>query len=293
MSATPASPTFAATPVPTVVPIPTPTPASALQNVIQPTHTPTPISRSTTYTVQAGDSLSAIAERFGVELDDLIALNEIDDPNVIAVGTVLEITIESTVGAESAVTPKSYVEGHVTPDPSVWERVKHITPRPGIPGLTPRPTSPPRTVTVRGPARSAQFRCLSSTDGASMRAHGQELARLWSALGTLLVLGEEFGVDPIFWTASEKRQFTSQLVSTERIADRIRNLSWKTGWPQSLHNVRNPAVRAAHNVISARQSFAEYDRTARDNALNNGWGALADAAQNWRLAKGAFDRLCR
>lgn len=43
------------------------------------------------YTVVAGDSLSAIAGRFGVTVDELAALNNIADPALIAVGQVLLI----------------------------------------------------------------------------------------------------------------------------------------------------------------------------------------------------------
>lgn len=44
-----------------------------------------------TYTVQPGDTLFVIAERFGVDMDDLALRNNIRDPNVIRVGYVLII----------------------------------------------------------------------------------------------------------------------------------------------------------------------------------------------------------
>ena len=40
----------------------------------------------TTYTVQAGESLSAIAERYGVTLDDLIKANNLTNPNLVFSG---------------------------------------------------------------------------------------------------------------------------------------------------------------------------------------------------------------
>lgn len=45
----------------------------------------------TTYTVEAGDTLSSIAERFGVSVDQLCEWNNISDPNVIYVGQVLQV----------------------------------------------------------------------------------------------------------------------------------------------------------------------------------------------------------
>ncbi len=44
-----------------------------------------------TYTVQPGDSLSGIADSFGVNLDSLISTNRISDPALIQPGTVLKI----------------------------------------------------------------------------------------------------------------------------------------------------------------------------------------------------------
>jgi LysM repeat protein len=44
-----------------------------------------------TYTVQFGDTLSGIADQFGVTLDELVAANNIADPNNVEPGTVLVI----------------------------------------------------------------------------------------------------------------------------------------------------------------------------------------------------------
>lgn len=48
-------------------------------------------SASTTYTVQAGDTLSKIANQFGVTVNSLVQANNIQDPNLIQVGQVLQI----------------------------------------------------------------------------------------------------------------------------------------------------------------------------------------------------------
>lgn len=46
----------------------------------------------TPYTVQAGDTLSGIAAKYGTTYQKLAALNGISDPNVIYVGQVLKVT---------------------------------------------------------------------------------------------------------------------------------------------------------------------------------------------------------
>lgn len=85
-SARPATPrpTASPSPTPTASPTPTPTPTPA------PTPAPTPPPR-TTYIVQEGDTLSAIAQRFGVTTAALQEANGIEDPNTIYVGQQLVI----------------------------------------------------------------------------------------------------------------------------------------------------------------------------------------------------------
>lgn len=59
-------------------PPPSPTPTA--------TTTPTPSPNPQTYVVQPGDILLAIAERFNITVDDLVAKNDIKDPNDIRAG---------------------------------------------------------------------------------------------------------------------------------------------------------------------------------------------------------------
>jgi LysM repeat protein len=66
-------------------PLPTPTATQV------PTPTPLPTNIPTTYTVQTGDTLFQIANRFGVSVVELAAINNIIDYNQILVGQVLTI----------------------------------------------------------------------------------------------------------------------------------------------------------------------------------------------------------
>ena len=75
--------TATATPGTTETPTPSPTPTPAA--------TPTPTPAPQTYTVQPGDTLLAIAERFGITVEDLQARNQLDDPNSIFAGQKLQL----------------------------------------------------------------------------------------------------------------------------------------------------------------------------------------------------------
>ncbi|MCD6518314.1 MAG: LysM peptidoglycan-binding domain-containing protein [Anaerolineae bacterium] len=64
-------------------PIPTATP--------RPLPTPTPIPTSAMYRVQRGDTLQGIAAKFGVSVDAIVELNELENPDAIRVGQILLI----------------------------------------------------------------------------------------------------------------------------------------------------------------------------------------------------------
>jgi len=63
----------------------------------QPTPTPTPTAAAAvgecgeTYTVEAGDSPFSIAEKCAVDVNDLLELNDIDDPRSLSVGQELKM----------------------------------------------------------------------------------------------------------------------------------------------------------------------------------------------------------
>lgn len=94
-------PTQVPTAVPTQAPTAVPTQAPAQPIPVPPTPTPAPTpapisepaaSSARTHTVQSGDSLSAIALKYGTDLYTLIELNNIADPNLIYVGQVLKVS---------------------------------------------------------------------------------------------------------------------------------------------------------------------------------------------------------
>jgi lysozyme len=77
---------------------------------------PTPVVIPATYTVKSGDSLSAIADRFNVSQENLVAWNKITNPNVVNVGQVIKLKAPaqaSYIGkrVESKVAVLNYYDG--------------------------------------------------------------------------------------------------------------------------------------------------------------------------------------
>ena len=96
----------------TPAPAPTPTTSST---------TPPPTTGQTTYTIEAGDTLSRIALRFGVSLAELQQANSIANANYIYVGQVLTIPGTGTVNPQPTATPapaQPTATATATPPPS-------------------------------------------------------------------------------------------------------------------------------------------------------------------------------
>ncbi len=74
---------------PTITPIPLPsTNSTAAELPATPAHE--------TYIVQAGDTLSGIAAKFGLQIQTILRINNIEDPNILEVGQVINIPGEPT-----------------------------------------------------------------------------------------------------------------------------------------------------------------------------------------------------
>lgn len=103
------TPTVTGSPPPTETPSPTPTetPTATLTPTPTPVPTPTPTATATpegfVYVVQSGDTLSAIASRFGVSMQEIVEANNIADPNLIIAGD--ELLIPGVEGPPPTATP--------------------------------------------------------------------------------------------------------------------------------------------------------------------------------------------
>jgi hypothetical protein len=92
--------------------------ATSTPEIILPTSTPL------TYTIVAGDTFGAIANRFGIRLEDLIAANPGTSPNALSVGITIVIPNAPVSTVLPAPTPASVAVGAIdcwpTLDGSLW-----------------------------------------------------------------------------------------------------------------------------------------------------------------------------
>ena len=111
----PALPGFLASKTPTPTETLTPHPPTATPTItltLAPTSTATP-SGPVTYIIEPGDTLSSIAEKFGVEVVLLMALNNITDPNQLFVNTEIIIPESDSQLPTKTALPENLYPGQI------------------------------------------------------------------------------------------------------------------------------------------------------------------------------------
>ena len=93
------------------------------------------------YTVVLGDTLGKISNRFGVSVDQLVKLNNIDNPNLIYVGTVLKVSETAAPKAEVTV---AKVDETVAKAAVVEKTVVKVDPVQTVPAKAPVATAAPK-----------------------------------------------------------------------------------------------------------------------------------------------------
>ena len=251
------------TATPRIVLTATPAPTAILTRTARPTATPAPTPTKTTiYTVQTGDNLSAIADRFGVELDALIAANGIDDPNLITVGAVLEI-------------PRRGVSVQAT-------RASQVTPT--VQGT--RTVRPPRTprATTSAPCDSASERQYFSTMTGKLGPIDAALRGLAHLLNTG-ARDPQYYMSDINWRAG----MALNLASLQAYSNEI----LKIRPPRSFQSLHRHAMDTARNWISWTKLVAEGLGAYDVRKTGEAGPFLTRGNDSWRKYTAAFDRICR
>jgi LysM repeat protein len=97
--------------------------AEIAQPTAQPTVAPTPTTTTTTYTVQRGETLASIAQKFGVTWPAIVRANNISNPNLVNAGQVIIIPDAKTVTDLSSVSPVSLAPSAPSATVSVGKQI--------------------------------------------------------------------------------------------------------------------------------------------------------------------------
>ena len=109
------------------------------------------------YTVVLGDTLGKVADRFGVSVDELVKLNNLSNPNLIYVGTVLKVDAGAAKTAEVTVPKATVVEDTAEKTVVKVDPVQTVAPKATVtptvaPATTPAPVAAPAPAKVEGKA---------------------------------------------------------------------------------------------------------------------------------------------
>jgi lipoprotein-anchoring transpeptidase ErfK/SrfK len=128
---TPTPTASADSPAPSATPEPTSPPTHGVPTATPPADEPLEESASCqVHTVREGDTLSVIAEAYGVSVADLVAANDLSDPNLLTVGWTLVIPDGDPVRPTSPISP----EEPSAPAPTELPQEPTPIPAPASPG---------------------------------------------------------------------------------------------------------------------------------------------------------------
>ena len=106
------------------------------------------------YTVVLGDTLGKVADRFGVSVDELVKLNNLSNPNLIYVGTVLKVDAGAAKTAEVTVPKATVVEDTAEKTVVKVDPVQTVAPKAAV-TPTVAPATTPAPAKVEGKAATA------------------------------------------------------------------------------------------------------------------------------------------
>ena len=111
------------------------------------------------YTVVLGDTLGKVANRFGVSVDELVKLNNLSDPNLIYVGTVLKVDASATKTAEVTVPKATVVENTTEKTVVKVDPVQTVAPK----AAATAPTASAKTEVKEAPKAEVKKEALVAT----------------------------------------------------------------------------------------------------------------------------------
>ena len=111
------------------------------------------------YTVVLGDTLGKVANRFGVSVDELVKLNNLSNPNLIYVGTVLKVDGSAAKTAEVTVPKATVVENTTEKTVVKVDPVQTVAPK----AAATAPTAPAKTEVKEAPKAEVKKEAIVAT----------------------------------------------------------------------------------------------------------------------------------
>lgn len=111
------------------------------------------------YTVVLGDTLGKVANRFGVSVDELVKLNNLSNPNLIYVGTVLKVDASAAKAAEVTVPKATVVENTAEKTVVKVDPVQTVAPK----AAATAPTAPAKTEVKEAPKAEVKKEAIVAT----------------------------------------------------------------------------------------------------------------------------------
>lgn len=121
------------------------------------------------YTVVLGDTLGKVANRFGVSVDELVKLNNLSNPNLIYVGTVLKVDATATKTAEVTVPKATVVENTTEKTVVKVDPVQTVAPK----AAATAPTAPAKTEVKEAPKAEVKKEAPVATAAPTVTAKTQ------------------------------------------------------------------------------------------------------------------------
>lgn len=254
-AAQPPTPTPTHTPTATITP--TPTATGTPSPTATPTGTPTPTPR--THIVESGENPSYIASLYGISVDELVALNSIDDVSGLTVGQALILPPSTDTAVVTAETPEIEATAFLDPNlqltyqvesgdtlldialrygtttdairalnPDITSDLIYLGQNIIIPLATPTPTTTPTTTPTATPTPGPLYpppNLLSPADEVEIDA--PQLLFTWTA--TDVLAEDEFYVLQLVWADGSYTEYWNKRTS-QRIDKETRPAAGPIDW---------------------------------------------------------------
>ena len=153
------------------------------------------------YTVVLGDTLGKVADRFGVSVDELVKLNNLSNPNLIYVGTVLKVDAGAAKTAEVTVPKATVVEDTAEKTVVKVDPVQTVAPKAAV-TPTVAPATTPAPAKVEGKAATPAAPAEAKKEVAAPKAEVKAETKPATATPAVAKVADKPAATPVVATAA-------------------------------------------------------------------------------------------